>query len=507
LTEDTLFSIDIESYLKKIAVFSQRSSLLYPAELVKTAFQRGADAVNIAITGSRVEMFDNGEGIDPSRLNMLADLKRPLPDERKEAAVRALRGEFSAGLLAVFAPDPQSILIETVSRGKGYRLSISPEETALEEGASIPAGSRILIRRKGQDFEREIKIFREYTKWSGKTIVLNGAGIKQETSMPDTLASIVMNGKDSGPAGLCGIPVSGLICRVWITENGVLRKKMDFPPDRGLVYHAVIETENLEWEDARPGIFPYVHKLYQYLCRNYHRVNPAQKDRIEELMFLHTRKTGDRVFSDSIKPFRVSGQNSFLGLPELVKLSNSGKLYVVNSEYNRNDFIRKNSEFTVELKPRQIDFVLNHLRLPARIVDSTGIGRMSFRQKVRMKYHELLFRLQPVWKLGGRRVDTGDLWNEERALISQLNRSFSEDPLISKKSGKVEFHIIKGLGFSPLYLEADEEGLMDSGLHVLLRRKSRLIRKITKLYDTDPRNFELIREFILTELRARSAIV
>ncbi|MEN8222044.1 MAG: ATP-binding protein [Acidobacteriota bacterium] len=506
LREDTLFSIDIESYLHKTAVFSQRSSLLYSTELVKTAFKRGADSVNITIDNNKVEIYDNGEGIDPSYLNMLAELKKTVPDERKEEAVRTLRGEYGAGLLAVFASAPKNIIIETLYKGKGYRLSISEEEILLEEGCTIPGGSRILLERKSREHEREINIFREHSRWSGKNIILNGIEIIPEKTIPDTLVSVKVGGEAPGLSGICGIPVSGMMCRIWMTENGVIRKKIDLPPSGGLIFSAVLETGTSEWEDVSSGLFPYVHKLYHYLCNNYNRVRTGQKDRIEELVFLHTKKTGERTFTNRIKPFRVSGRDSSIGLEELIKLSNSGKLYVVNSEYNKIDFAGKNSEFTIELKPRQIDFVLNHLRLAARIVDSTGISREGLLSKILIKFQDFKFMLSSGFKLFSRKVEEEDLWNEERALLLSLDNYFSHNAEIADKAGKVKFHILKGLGFSPLYIKTEDSGHLNSGLRIFLRRRSRIIRKITKLNDSDPINFELIKEFILSELKSGSVI-
>ncbi len=504
-TKDTLFSIDIESYLHKTAVFSQRSYFLYPAELVKTAFKRGADSINITIDSNKVDIYDNGSGIDPLHLNMLAELKKTVPDERKEFAVRKLRGEYGAGLLAVFAPEPKSITIETLFNGKGYRLSISEDEVSLDNGCTIHAGSRILLDRKSRDHQREIKIFKEYSKWSGKNIILNGVEVLPLTAIPDTLVSVKIHGGANRMSGICGIPVSGMICRVWITENGILRKKIDLPPTEGLIFSAVLEAGTSEWEDLRSGLFPYIHKLYHYLCKNYDRVNAGQKDRIEELVFLHMKKTGERIFSNSIKPFRVSGRNSYIGLEEITKLSNSGKLYVVNSEYNRADFALKNSEFTIELKPRQIDFVLNHLRIPARIVDSTGIGIDGSFSKILKKFQEFKFMFSSVFKLFTSKLEE-DLWKEEKDLILRLDKYFSLNREMAEKVGKIKFHIIKGIGFSPVYLKTEDSGLLDSGLEVYLMRGNKIIRNMIKLNDSDAINFELIKDFILTELKARSLI-
>ncbi|MCK5222185.1 MAG: ATP-binding protein, partial [Candidatus Aminicenantes bacterium] len=221
LKENRLFSLDIESYLHKAAVFSQRSALLYTSELTKTAFKRGADNINLIIDHSKVIISDNGSGIDPGDLNMLAELKnKNAPIERKEFAVRRLRGDYGAGLLAVFSSEPKSIKIETVSGKTSYTLSINENEVLLEEGCSLEKGTKIQIIRHSRDYKKEITIFREFSRWSGKRITLNGNEIIQENSIPDTLVSAKIGVDGSEITGICGIPASGGICRIWFTENG-----------------------------------------------------------------------------------------------------------------------------------------------------------------------------------------------------------------------------------------------------------------------------------------------
>ena len=504
---NNLFSIDIEAYLHKAAVFSQRSSLLYTAELTKTAMKRGAGKVSILLDQKKVELTDDGKGIDPAELNMLADLKKTVPVERKEAAIRTLRGVRSAGLLAVFAPEPRSIFIETVFNGIRFSLKIDRNGVMLDEGCSISGGTRIRLERKSRDLNRELKILREYVKWSGKEIVLNGMEIGRDQSIPDTLAS--MNIGAAGPVlkGICGIPAVGGMCRIWFTENGILSKKTDFPPIRGLVFSAVLESELQEAEDVQAGLIPYIHKLYHHLCENYPKVRSDQRDRIEELVFLHTKKTGERLFSDAIKPFRIVNSMSYIGLQELIELSNSGKLFVMNSEVSSPMRPWDAADRTVELTPRQIDFVMNHLRIPARFVDLSGPGRLRFIEKFLIGFQLVLFRIAPGFRLFIRKIDNDQLWNEEKGLISRLTLSFRDDPEFAEKSyHHVSISIVRGFGFSPLYSRTSGPGPDKSELEIYLRRGSRSVRKIVKLNDADGRNIELIMDLIKAELRARSVI-
>lgn len=503
LKENRLFSLDIESYLHKAAVFSQRSALLYTSELTKTAFKRGADNINLIIDHSKVIISDNGSGIDPGDLNMLAELKnKNAPIERKEFAVRRLRGDYSAGLLAVFSSEPKNIKIETVSGKTSYTLSINENEVLLEEGCSLEKGTKIQIIRHSRYYKKEITIFREFSRWAGKRITLNGNEIIQENSIPDTLVSAKIGGDGSEITGICGIPASGGICRIWFTENGIIRKKIDFPPFQGLIFSAVLEAGDSEWEDVHRIVVPYIFKLYYYLGKNFAKLRSEHKNRIEELIFTHTRKTGERKFTDIIKPFRVFGSSTYIGLEELIKLSNTGKLYVINADYKKSDLIEKNSEFTIELSPGQIDFVMNHLRIPAKVVESTGINKRKLSFKIKLNLQMLKFRIASRLVFLRKKLDDDQLWNEERELISSLNIYFANDTS-AREIGytKISFHIIRGFGLSPVYFNTDGSGIVTHELEIYLRRGSRIIRRVVKLNDTDKRNFELVTAFIDAELQ------
>lgn len=498
MNENRLFSVDVESYLYKAAVFSQRSALLYSTELIKTAFKRGADNINVIIDRNKTEISDNGSGIVPGNLNMLAELKnKNAPVEKKEAAVRRLRGVYGAGLLAVFASGPKSIKIETVSGNAGYSLSLNDEEVILVEGASLEKGTKILISRNNKDYKREIEILKEYLRWSGKKVILNGNEIITEKTIPNTMVSVKVGDKNSAVTGLCGIPSSGGMCRIWFTENGIIRKKMDFPPFRGLIFSAVLEAGESEWEDVHPIVVPYIDKLYNYLGKKYSKLRSEHKKRVEELIFLHTRKTGEKKFTEIIKPFRVSGSNTFIGLEKIIELSNKGKLYVLNSDHDKSDLSYKNSEFTIELSPGQIDFVMNHLRIPAKMVESAIVNKNDLFFKIFLSFQQLKYRITSKLKLFTKKLENDQLWNEERELISRLGDHFRND---LKGYTKVSFHIIKCIGFAPVYFKTGGSGIVENELEIYLRRGSRIVRRMVKLNDLDKRNFELAAALINGEL-------
>jgi len=505
---DQLFSMDIDAYLYKVAVFSQRSILLFSSELVREAIKRGAKRITVKIDRNIVEISDDGNGMDPYDLKMIGDLKEDgIPIEKKESAVVRLKSKNGAGMLAVFAVNPKSIKIETVSTNRFYTLSIRDEDIIFEEGGSIAKGTRIQLLRHNKNYEDEVRVLREYIRRSDKKIVINGVESKSERGVPRTLVSVNISDKKSGAKGVCGIPVSDRICKIWFTDNGIISKRIRFPPLKGLIFHAILETGSSDREDFNKMLIPIVHKLYYYLAKNFTALKSEKRDRVEELLFLHTKSTGIRKIINQIKPFKVFDSNSFIGLEELIKLSSAGKLYVVNSEYKNLNLIRKNSEFTVELTPRQIDFILNHLKIPVKFIEIVPIEQRRFINKIKLNIQKLKYRIQVKIKFFMKKLDADLLWNEEKIFLKRLSGYFSGNSYINDLGyGKISFYITKGIGLSPIYFVNNLKENGEKEVDVLLRRGSGIVQHLVKLYDKDEKNFEIVSEFIMIELKTMLSV-
>ncbi len=497
-----LFSFDIESYIGKTAVFSQRTASMFPVELVKTALKRGADRIDISIGGKEVIVSDNGNGIEFAELKMLLDLKdRDIPVELKEKIVSRLKGKFGPGLLAIFAPTHKIITVENVNSGSGEIVEISNREKKIDGVCSINSGTKISIHRSGGDVKREVEILKEYCGWTEATISLNGKVLEKVKGLPNTVASAKIDSKSSSLTGVLGIPESGWISRIFITENGIIRRKIEVPPYRGILFTAVFETERDDCEGIVTAIVPYVEKLYRFLIKNYPKFKPVHKERIEELCFYYYKKTGNKEFMSDFKPFRVMKSNSFIGIDEVEKLAGAGKLYIKNINNPAKVNYGLNSVFAVELNPVQIDFILNQLKLPAKIIDRIGIYKRNFKESILLgwsRFKNRLFSGEPLFR--NRIIENDQLWNEEKELLFRLNKYFKD---IWRQSDsdcqEIEIFMVKGPGLSPVYLKKGEENILNGKCDIYLRRGNGRVKKIVKLLDAQPENFELILTFIKIE--------
>src|SRR5512137_1616883 len=91
-TAGNLFSIDVEAHLKKAASHTFGSPSHYPVELVRAALKRGAGEVDIRVGRTRIQVTDNGSGMDADAIKTLTTLLDPTqPTELKEAAVETLQ--------------------------------------------------------------------------------------------------------------------------------------------------------------------------------------------------------------------------------------------------------------------------------------------------------------------------------------------------------------------------------------------------------------------------------
>ena len=108
-------SIDVEAHLQKIATHTFGSRHHYPVELVRLALSRGANRVQVTIKPTKLEILDDGKGIDKkdlAGLQIILDRKRGA--QEREQAILKFKTARGIGLLVLFAPGPQKIVNVTV---------------------------------------------------------------------------------------------------------------------------------------------------------------------------------------------------------------------------------------------------------------------------------------------------------------------------------------------------------------------------------------------------------
>jgi len=120
-----LLSVDADAHLQKLAACKFPTPAQLPVEMVRASLSRGASSVAVEVGRGRLLIEDDGAGIPADQWQELAcalDSGRSAGD--REKAIDSLQSAASPGigLLAVFVPGTESILIENASRDGGMSM-------------------------------------------------------------------------------------------------------------------------------------------------------------------------------------------------------------------------------------------------------------------------------------------------------------------------------------------------------------------------------------------------
>ncbi|MCP5050555.1 MAG: hypothetical protein GY940_25550, partial [bacterium] len=404
-----LFSIDVDAHLRKAASHTFGSSAHYPVELVRAALRRGAQKVAISIARNSVIVEDNGDGLDQKEIDALVRLMDPgenLVD--KEEAVESLQTREGIGLLAIFAPNPTEILVENISAAttKTNRLHVRGSRFNASLDGSIKRGTRITIHRKHSDFNREkqlVEIFCRSVTRPGE-IRLNNREIGGELILNRQMALHDVLPSEHTGGGQIGIPRTGSLCRLRLLDRGIPWHHLSMPPQQGLIFDAAVEYTGDAGNITRAfsdHLGEYALRLYEWLCRRYSTATIPQQDRIEELIFTHSRLTGDLSLIHQFAPFKLYNSIYSLDLPKLREKAADGTIYAIprkkeNLHYNTGGGDNKT---ILSLGREQADLLINHLNLPITFLSPTRkrfYRWRKFRYKLKKAGKRFLLALLPT---------------------------------------------------------------------------------------------------------------
>ncbi|MCP5107428.1 MAG: hypothetical protein GY950_28835, partial [bacterium] len=243
---NTLFSIDVDSHLRSAATHTFGSPAHYPVELVRAALRRGARKVEVRIGRDRIQVTDDGAGLDSVWLETLSNLLEPVrPTGAREAAVEWMQTRGGFGMLALFAPAPKKILVENApDLGKTQFLF---HEGKLEKTntCALNMGTRITLFFPGfRDMAREKRILQIYCQSVQRDIRLNNRIISRRPLLFHQMATLKITGSEYESGGIIGIPPTGDLCRVRLLDMGIPYRYVTLPPRKGFIFDAAVEYGN-----------------------------------------------------------------------------------------------------------------------------------------------------------------------------------------------------------------------------------------------------------------------
>lgn len=495
-----LFSIDVEAHLKKAASHTFGSPSHYPVELVRAALRRGAREIDIHILRDKVYIRDNGTGMDKAALEILTCIMDPTQSTAvKEAAIEKLQTREGMGLLAIFAANPEEILVENVSAPhsasfpRKNRIHFRDNKIKISDSSSLTTGTQITLFAAQRDYGREKRVLQAFCQSVNVNhdIRLNNTPIGGRPLLAHPMASMKLSPSKHAAGGQIGVPQAGNLCHIRLLDQGIPWHHFSLPPQKGLVFEAAVEYTGEVTGSFINHLCRYGRRLYRWLCRHYTTASPHQQDRIEELLFTHCRLTGDTALIHRFSPFKQYHSPHSLNLAQLMQKASSGSLYAVPRR--KDNLIYNTAGKTVlSLTRGQADFLINHLDLTVSFL--SPLRRRSnrlrnFRYTMVKIFKRLLLKLLSTSK---KPLKAAHLTSAEQVFLRTLNRYLSGRPAILS-SAWVQAAMIASRGpFPSVPRKIAKRGEKTASLQWhLLRRNHPLVRKAVRAVQQDPGNVEI----------------
>ncbi|MDQ1355168.1 MAG: hypothetical protein QG657_5478 [Acidobacteriota bacterium] len=505
-TSSNLFSIDVEAHLKKAASHTFGSSSHYPVELVRAALKRGAGEVAIRVGRTRIQVTDNGPGMDTDALKTLTTLLDPTqPTELKEAAVETLQDRSGFGLLAIFAPAPSKIIIENVSVLEKTCIVFEKGRMKKFYSCDLSVGTRItLFNLTGRNPSREKYILRAYCRSVRQDIRLNNRIISRGPllELSQLLASLNITGSNYISHGIIGVPRDGDICRLRLLDLGIPYRYVTFPPHQGFIFDAAVEYPDMSIGTANGEITgdfldhlaEYAFQLYQWLCHNHASAPAPVQARMEELIFDHYRFTRSQKkisssLMDHFAPFKTLGIPSTLTLAEIKDQARTAPIFAVprHKEHLRYNTLGKT---VLSLTREQADLLVNLEKLAITFLAPVFQKEKRlpiFFFSLKKGFKRLVFRFFGFLLIPAQRkvLNLDQLTLPEQLFMKAINGYLARQEETPVK----EAVMVSSRGPFPSVQS-------QPSLPLLIRRDHPLVRKAVDAVQTDPRNLEIFMPLI-----------
>jgi hypothetical protein len=494
-----LFSIDVEAHLKKAAAYTFGSSAHYPVELVRAALQRGATQVDIFFTRDRLQVNDNGRGLDAAVIKTLITLMDPgQPGALKEEAVESIQTHQGMGLLAIFASNPKEILVENSTSGN--KLQLSYKRNLFKKSGSIHTslaggsdGTHIILMGMHRDVDREKQLLEAFCRSVRQEVRLNHRSLGGQPFLSGQMAVIELSpSKSTGVSlGQVGIPLTGRTCHFRFLDQGIPWHHFSLPPQKGFIFDAAVETTAGMSRDLVDYLVQYAHRLYQWLGQRYKTAEPVHRDRIEELLFTHCRLTNGDSLIMQFAPFSLFNSRRSLSLRQVKEKASRGLLYAVPGHKDR---LRYNTahKTVLSLTREQADLLINHLNIPITFLNPVA-HRVNpvptFWYELKRGFKRFILRVLPSPK----KILKSDQLTKGQQLFTTVLTQYLD--------GQGEFSLFHHPGVQVLLIPSrgpfPSITLKKNKKQLFIRRDHPLVQQAVRAVQSDPRDIEIFVPLII----------
>lgn len=494
-----LFSIDVEAHLKKAASYTFGSSAHYPVELVRAALRRGASQVDVHIAQDRLQVIDNGRGLDAADIKTLIILMDPKePEALKEEAVESIQTHEGMGLLAIFASNPREILVE--NNTSSSKLQLYSKKNLFKKSGSIQTssargtgGTRITLMGMHREIDREKQLLEAFCRSVRQDVRLNHRSLGGQPFLSGQMAVMELSPLKSISVsfGQVGIPVTGRTCHFRFLDQGIPWHHFSLPPQKGFIFDVSVETTGGMTKDLVDYLVQYAFRLYQWLGQRYTTAEPVHRDRIEELLFTHCRLTKDDSLISQFAPFSLFNSRRSLSLRQVKEKAARGLLYAVPGYKDR---LRYNTahKTVLSLTREQADLLINHLNIPIIFLNPVANRVnpiLTFWYALKRGFKRFILNLLP----GPKKVLESNRLTKGQQLFTATLTGYLD--------GQSEFSLYYRPGVEVLLIPSrgpyPSLTLKKNKRKLFIRCDHPLVQKAIRAVQTDPRDIEIFAPLLI----------
>ena len=496
MKDSNLFSIDVDSHLKSVATHTFSSLSHYPVELVRAALKRGASQVHVLLNANKIEIKDDGSGLNSQSINILNTLlDLTSPDASKEEAVEWIQLNSEHGLLAIFSPSPEKVLIENCSVSGSVNISYHKGVLKKTEPKHHQRGTRIILFPKcHRDVHQEEEILISYCKFVQKDIFLNKTLISGNPLFTDYIASIRIDNLKYRITGELAIPKTGNTCRLKLLNMGIPYRHLKYHYQQGFVFNAAIECSGELTHHILDRLISYAHKIYLWLAKNYNNASPSIQERIEELIFTHYKITGDTSLVENFFPFKVFKSRRPLSLANILQQAALSPILAIPRDKEHLTY-HIGQQRILSLTREQADLLINLHNVPITFLSPWKkkrgwlLKQLFSGIKKLVKSIFFLFIPDPANK---KILSPSQMTSAEQFFLQTLNRYLSANiKSLNLYADTLTAVLIFSSGPYPsIPIRNRKSSKQDQTLFI--RQKHPLVQKAIEVLKQDPQNIEIL---------------
>jgi len=325
--ERDLLRIDVAAEVRKLVQRQFKSAGDYAVELVRFAAGHRPMRIDVTIRGGSFEVSHDGAPLDGSTVRRLAALLDPgRGDEGRHRALVALENDSATGVLAAFSVRSPRVTIVGSVDGQPKGVEFVPGREPRRFDCRRREGFSITVRGRGRNPALEQRLLRESCRHSMVPIRVNGELISKGLQVRDCLVHVDL--RNPRLHGAVGLPRISDLVRIDRLRHGVRVEEVVRAPTSGVVFHAVVDEADDDFEATWNTLRRAAKRLFARLAARFSELSEENRPRGLRLLTDRYRHAREPELLAGVKAFeRVTG--SALEIEQLRVLAARATLHCI----------------------------------------------------------------------------------------------------------------------------------------------------------------------------------